>query len=278
MFDRSSLTILVVMGLMAGCSEPAKSTREGAGGGGSSGVGNPVLATLGPSGGPSDGDEVRKADFSILFVGNSHTQMHDLPGLAGGMIQFQRPGKTVYTHYMPVAFLEDVARNPDCREEIEARPWKFVVLQSQKISASGHFDFSRKEGIDFARLAKSRGAKVVFYPEWGLKGVAGDGVRQEKVYREMAQAAGVEMAPVARAWDLALAERPDLLLHGIDGNHQSALGAFLTGCVLVGQITGESPAGLAAYSYDAAAEEDRKFLATMAAKAISEQTSDSKRP
>ncbi len=226
---------------------------------------------LGAAARRSDAEQVHKADVSILFVGNSHTGMHDLPGLVCKMIRFRQPQKTAYSHYVPVAFLEDAARTPTCRDEIESRPWTHVILQAQKISASGKHNYSREEGLGLARLAKARGAAVVFYPEWGLKGFASDGARQEKIYREMARDAGVAVAPVARAWDLALAQRPALPLHDSDGNHQSPLGAFLTACVLVGRLTGDSPAALAAYPYPAAGEEDRRLLAGVAAKAISEE-------
>jgi len=59
-----------------------------------------------------------------------------------------------------------------------------------------------------------------------------------------------------------------LPLHAGDGNHQSPLGAFLTACVLVGRLTGESPAGLASFPYPETDEKDRKFLADAAAVAL----------
>src|SRR5207244_3429558 len=142
--------------------------------------------------------------------------------------RFRHPAKTVYAHVVGVAFLDDVARDPRCREEIESRPWKYVVLQGQRISASGRFDYSRAEGIAIAKRAKARGADVLFFSEWGLKGIAGDGPRTEAIYQEMAREAGARVVPIGRAWDLALSARPDLLLHDADGNHQTALGAFLT--------------------------------------------------
>jgi hypothetical protein len=83
----------------------------------------------------------------------------------------------------------------------------------------------------------------------------------------MADAAGVRVAPVGRAWDLALSQRPDLPLHAADGNHQTALGAFLTACVLVGELTGESPADLASFPYPEASAADRQFMADAAARA-----------
>ncbi|MBI3411082.1 MAG: hypothetical protein HY040_22335 [Planctomycetes bacterium] len=181
------------------------------------------------------------------------------------MIEFRHPEKKAYSHVVSVAFLDNVAHDSRCKDELESRPWKFVVLQAQKISMSGKHSYSQKVGIDIAKLAKAKGAIVCFYSEWARKGVAGERERTEKIYQEMADAADVKVALVSKAWELALSERPDLPLHAGDGNHQSALGAFLTACVLYAKITGESPAALAAFPYPDAAEDDRKFLAEIAA-------------
>ncbi|VTR94561.1 Putative lipoprotein OS=Pseudoalteromonas tunicata D2 GN=PTD2_17540 PE=4 SV=1 [Gemmata massiliana] len=217
---------------------------------------------------PSNPSQVRAADYSILFVGNSHTSGHNLPGLVSEMIRFRKPGKTTYAHVLSVGFLEDVEHNPTYREEIESRPWKFVVLQAQKISTSGKHEYSRNEGIDLAKRAKKHGANVFFFSEWGLKDKPGDGPRQEKVYAEMARAAGVNLAGVGRAWDVALSERPNLTLYEADGNHQSPVGAFLTAAFLCGKITGECPETLGTFPDATLGEADRKFLAQCAAKAV----------
>jgi hypothetical protein len=223
---------------------------------------------IGGAGARSDADKVRDADISILFVGNSHTAMHDVPLLLARMIEFQHPAKKVYTHFVWVSFLEDVAGESKCKQEIETRPWQHVVLQAQKISASGRFDYSTQEAIDIAKLAKTRGASVCFFSEWGLRDVPGNGALHEKTYSEMARDSGAEVAPIGRAWDLALAQRPGIELHAPDGNHQSLVGAFLTSCVLFGRLTGESPAPLAAFAHADMNENDRKLLADAAAKAL----------
>src|SRR5262245_20410327 len=72
------------------------------------------------------------AEISVLYVGNSHTSMHDLPTLVGEMIRFRRQATTVHSRVVPVGFLEDAARDPLCREALESRAWTFVVLQAQK--------------------------------------------------------------------------------------------------------------------------------------------------
>jgi hypothetical protein len=216
----------------------------------------------------SDPEKVRAADVSVLFVGNSHTQGHNLPDLVCRMVRFRHPDQTTYAHVVSVGFLDDVAGDPRGRQEIDTRPWTAVVLQAQRISESGRYDYSRSEGIEVAKLAAARGAAVHFYAEWGLRGKAGHGPRIEAVYEEMARASGGRVAPVGRAWDLALSGRPDLPLYDADGNHQSALGAFLTACVLVGRLTGETPAALAAFPYPGASEADRKYLADSADRAL----------
>lgn len=242
-----------VLGLLVvvGCADP---------------VSRPTVAvTAAPT---SDLARVTAADVSILFVGNSHTAGHHLPKLVTDMIRHRRPAMAVYHHFIPVIFLEDVAKRPVFRAEIDTRPWKVVVLQAQQISTSGEQEFSRQEGIDFARAAREWGATVYFYPEWGQKGVEGDGDRQAGIYAEMARAAGVGTAPVPRAWDLALAERPGLDLYDGDGNHQSPLGAFLTAAVLFGRITGDSPRTLAAFPSTVGSADERAFLLDTAARAL----------
>jgi hypothetical protein len=215
-------------------------------------------------------ERVAQADYSILFVGNSHTEAHNLTGTICDMIRFVQPDKTVYGDFIQVVFLEGALRETNYRKEIKLRPWKFVILQAQKISASGRHKYSRKDGLEMAKMAKERGASVLYYPEWGLYKVPGDGERQEKVYREMAAEAGVSLAPVARAWDLAIAEQPNLPLYETDGNHQSPLGAFLTACVIAGRITGVDANTFAEFPYPIGSAADRKLLAAAAEKSLQE--------
>ncbi len=192
-------------------------------------------------------------------------------------MEHQHSEKKVYSKTVGVEFLEEVGNDPMYRKELESQPWNFVVLQAQKISMSGKYEYSKQEGIDFAKLAKSRGATVYFYSEWGRRGVDGDGATIEKIYESMAQAADVSLAPVGRAWDIALAEKPDLAMYAVDGNHQSEIGAFLTAAVFCGQLTGESPASLGAFDYQPIDKNTREFLASAAAKALTIKDEDSKR-
>jgi hypothetical protein len=214
----------------------------------------------------SSGD--RTGSISILFVGNSHTAMHDVPDLVCRMIRFRNPEKRVDAQLIGVGFLEDVARNPQCTQVLKSRPWTHLVLQAQKESKSGQFKYSEAEGVEFAKLGKSRGAAVIFFSEWGVRNTPGHGKRIERIYKNMAVTADAKVAPVGRAWDLALSARPGLALYAADGNHETALGAFLTACVLYGRLTNQNPAALASFPYPGLKDSDRAFLTDVAAKAL----------
>ncbi len=216
----------------------------------------------------SDLEQVKAADISVLFVGNSHTHFNDLTDTVAAMIRHRRPGKTVLVGGVMCGFLEHAADDPLCRAEIETRPWKHVVLQAQQISESGKFVYSQAEGIELASTARGRGATVHFYAEWGLRGKPGDGPRTEAIYQEMAKASGTTVAPVGRAWDLALAEKPDLPLYAPDGNHQTDVGAFLTAAVLFAAVTGDDPLTLAEFDYPKADPATRQLLLAAASKAV----------
>lgn len=209
---------------------------------------------------------IKSADISVLYFGNSHTSFHDIPILVGKMIAYRHPKMTYRSKFIWCGFLDDAANNPSSKAEIEKHPWKFVVLQAQKISMSGKYKYSQKEGIDLAKSAKNRGARVLFFSEWGRRDVPNDGVVQESIYQEMADVAGVCVAPVGRAWDIALAEKPTLDLYQSDGNHESTDGAFLTAAVFYGLFTDSDPAELADFEHFELTKADRTVMANAASK------------
>lgn len=258
-FDVTRRTFVIGLGtLFAGCArqsepppfEPAASLRT------------PV--PFDESHAASDLAALARADVRILFIGNSHTTHHNLPDLVCRMLRHLRPERTVVHHVVGVSHLDDAAFNPRVKAEIEYRPWTHVVLQAQKISMSGRFHYPTDEGIDLARRAVARGAKVAFFAEWARRGETDERERTESIYAGMAKESGASVIPVGRAWDAALARRPDLPLHEADGNHESETGAFLTACVIAGRLAGTSPERLAALDWEELSAVDRTFLAEIA--------------
>lgn len=227
--------------------------------------------------GISDLKAVQAADISVLFVGNSHSSNHDLPDLVAQMLAKLKPGKRVAVGLIVTSFLEDAVKLDRWQNEITTRPWKHVVLQAQKISMSGRFEYPIWQGVAMAKAANACGARTTYFSEWGLRGVAGDGARQALVYDRMAREGGanVQVARVHRAWDLALSERPELLLHETDGNHQSKTGAFLTACYLAGILAGKDPVALADLPFQDVSAADRRYLAGVASRSLNDALPES---
>ena len=226
----------------------------------------PIETRPAPLDDAAETEKIKSADVSVLYFGNSHTGHHDIPNLVGRMIAFRRPKISYYSRHIGCGFLEDAAGNPASKATIQKQPWKFVVLQAQKISMSGKYRYSQKEGIELAKAARDRGAEALFFSEWGRRDVPKDGVVQESIYQEMADAAGVRVAPVGRAWDVALASKPTLPLYDPDGNRESGVGAFLTACVFFSLFTDSDPAELASFEHFDLSRADRTVMANAASK------------
>lgn len=218
-----------------------------------------------------DAQKLRAADMRVLFIGNSHSL--PMPELVTSMIQARQPGKSLYVHSVFTGSLDAAGNDQGTMDCVAGHPWTHVILQGQMFSMSGRHSYPRRGGIEIAMKAKTTGAKVCYLSEWGSRGVEGDGRQNERTYQMMAEAAGVHVAPVGRAWEMALAERPELVLHAGDGNHQNSHGAFLSGCVLYSQITGDDAGALGSVPYADVSAEDRTFLASIAAQVMKARAS-----
>jgi hypothetical protein len=126
---------------------------------------------------------------------------------------------------------------------LNSQNWSFVILQAQKYSTSGQFNYSTEEAKELIRTSRVRHAVPVMFPEWPQRNVD-ETQRIYDLHVSIAQAEPACVAPVGQAWDLALARDPTLTLHAADGNHSAPAGAFLAALVLYATITGSSPLDL----------------------------------
>jgi hypothetical protein len=114
-----------------------------------------------------------------------------------------------------------------------------VILQAQKISSSGRYQYSTDDGIRLAHHAIKHNSKTYFFSEWGIQDVSGHSKFTESIYTSMAKASGSKLIPVGRVWEAVFEADPNLTLYSSDKNHQSRLGASLTSLVLASYILNE---------------------------------------
>ena len=184
---------------------------------------------------------VLEADISLLFMGNSHTSTNNLPAMVAAMVRAARPGRSVRAVEAPGwMFLDERAVDAPSVELLREGGWSFVVLQAQKYSSSGAFEYPIDGAVGLVRMARGVHAVPVLFPEWPRRGV--DETRRiYDLHVSIALREAACVAPIPQAWDLALARTPSLVLHAADGNHSAAAGAFLAALVIAATMTGVPP-------------------------------------
>jgi hypothetical protein len=182
-----------------------------------------------------------RADIALFFMGNSHTDFHDVPGMVAEFVRAARPGRTVSAEQAPgYLFLEDRLHDTATLSRLNGQRWSAVILQAQKYSSSGMFTYSTTEAEELVRISRRQGAQPVMFPEWPRKGIA-ETQRIYDLHVSIAKAATACVAPVGQAWDLAAARHPQIELHDADGNHARPAGSMLAAMVIATTLTGNSP-------------------------------------
>lgn len=183
------------------------------------------------------------AEVSLLFMGNSHTSFNNLPGMVAAMVRAARPGTSVqYLEAPGWMFLDERAVHGPSLQLVDASR-THVILQAQKYSSSGLFDYPTDGAEALVRRARAAGAVPILFPEWPRRGIA-ETARIYDLHVSIARREPACVAPVGQAWDLALARHPALVLHAEDGNHSAPAGAFLAALVIAAAIGGMDPASL----------------------------------
>ncbi len=185
-------------------------------------------------------------DLRILFIGNSHTSGHGMSEMVAALLQ-EGDGKHAEVDIRAnQPFLVDHAQSQDTLDAIDRGDWDYVVLQAQKYSTSGRYTYPTDAAVALTKRAQDLGATVIMYPEFRRRGQLDESRRVHDLHRSIAAKTKAQIAPVGLAWDRALRESSDLVLHQQDGNHANATGMYLTACVFYSLISGKDPSGLAA--------------------------------
>jgi hypothetical protein len=200
----------------------------------------------------------------VMFIGNSHTYVNDLPGLFSGLSEASgRPVRTDASTFGGYS-LEDHTNTQATLDKIAQDSWSFVVLQEQSVIPTIYYwrynsMYPASRFLD--SLAQPQSAQTAFYMTWGWKygGQQSYGESlspdfrdyfemQESVrvaYEEIAAELSSTMVPVGMAF--ALARRTDSLvdLWQADYCHATLEGTYLGACVFYAVLHGASPVGLA---------------------------------
>ena len=185
----------------------------------------------------------------ILFIGNSHTYMNDMPELARRMIE-DATGEAC-----EVFALAYSARPLKWHLEEEYFAVRFNILHGGYdycvIQEQAHpmpFEKDTVECVDrIIKLCKKVGTTPIIFETWAEKAKPENQAKMNKRYRTIAEQQGVTLAPIGEVWERvlqALSKLPDASLYDLyyrDGAHASAVGDYLVATVLTKVITGKLP-------------------------------------
>ncbi len=174
-------------------------------------------------------------EIRVLFLGNSHTRLNDVPGMVKLLAETDGANHRLAVSSLIDANLDALARRGESFATLGAGKFDVVVLQGAMVSSSHKYKYSQKSAIDLATAARKAGARVLLYAEWPRRGWDETEYTLD-VYRQIAAASKAEIVPVGRVWDRVLAASPKLELWNPDGNHASPSGSYLAACSLYSAI------------------------------------------
>jgi len=178
--------------------------------------------------------------IEILFVGNSHTEHNNLPGMLQHLLESDGSKRRIDTYRYFDPFLNDASRDQRVRDSVVDPKWDIIVFQAAKASSSHKVRYNNDGGAELARMALKAGSRALFFVEWPRRGWD-ESEFQMGVYKPIQSASkGSELVPVCYAWDSILKRDPNFDLWDPDGNHASLTGTFLASYVFYYYIAGEN--------------------------------------
>lgn len=207
----------------------------------------------------SDVDAPGARPRRVLFIGNSYTHFNDLPSLVAAVTPTSADAPPIEVESVLVdgATLWDHWATTGARERVESGAFDVVVLQGQSTEpirdARGGMTGFYFAAQYFIQAAVDHGEEVVFFVTWARRAGhpdyellrLGDPTTMtrdlESGYWGGAGwlADQASYAHVGMAFQIALAELPEIDLYDADGSHPSAAGSFLAACVLSQMIGDE---------------------------------------
>jgi hypothetical protein len=196
------------------------------------------------------------APLRVLFIGNSHTYVNDLPQLVMQLAVSgnQRCALQVSMIVAGGATLAEHLAGAQVRPRLSEARWDYVVLQEQQQRPSWTFDPKRLDAEFFAPartldvLIRAASAKTILFMtparQAGDKPLVPDDTyekmqdRTRDGYVRLATEIGAKVAPVGLAWRWVHQRRPDLQLWAADGYHPALAGSYLGACVFYSLLCG----------------------------------------
>jgi hypothetical protein len=174
------------------------------------------------------------APAKVLYIGNSYTYYHRMPGIISAMARAEGSPRQIHNKAVavPAATLQMHWESGAAQRVIQERKWDYVVLQEQSLLPLEDRERMFKYVRLFDKEIKLNGAKTVLFLTWARRDRPEMQAELNAAYGDIGKELEATVAPVGPAWQLAQRGAADLQLYEKDGSHPTLIGAYLTACVL----------------------------------------------
>ena len=209
----------------------------------------------------------------VLFVGNSYTQVNNLPQIVSNIALSMGDTMTYASNTPGGCTFEMHSRNQSMTMICEGG-WDFVVLQEQSQLPAFPMDSVELYVFPFAQqlvdsvYAYNPCAEPMFYMTWGRKNgdtefgyppmdtYEGMDSLLYARYMQMGEDNDASVCPVGRVWHYLRDHHEEIELYMSDGSHPSLAGSYAAACAFYTMIFGRNPDSI---SYGAGLDENHVF-------------------
>lgn len=167
----------------------------------------------------------------VLFVGNSHTYVNDMPRLFAELAGAEGVECDVTMIAHGGWFLAQHAQEPDVRFNILFGHYDYVVLQEHTHPFAPEEKYLTAVAEINAWISES-GAKPVIYATWAQKTEPEKQPAMDALQQQASSSIGALYAPVGHQWWAHLAANPTAEMYSQDGQHTSPAGAAFAARVI----------------------------------------------
>lgn len=182
----------------------------------------------------------------MLFIGNSLTQVNDVPAQVQRLAAAEGLKWDVQAQLFGGGSLEDHWQRGDAQAQIQSEHWDAVVMQQGPSSLPESRANLRQWVAKFDELVRAAGGRSALYMVWPERERFSWFDRVRDSYALAARDVSGWFLPAGESWRAAWRADASLALYGGDGFHPTAAGSYAAALTIFAGLSGRSPLGLPA--------------------------------